>query len=102
MDSSSVTAPVTLNAWNHIICTYDGTNIKTYVNGVLKNTTANTTNIAVAVTNLYIGQTAGAANQFTGQADDIKVWSYPLTAYQVKIDYNQASAVRFGPVTGSP
>jgi hypothetical protein len=102
-DATSVTAPLSLNAWNHLVCTYDGTNIKTYVNGVLKNTTANTDGISVATSTLRVGQISGGSpNQFTGLADDIKIWNYPLTAVQVKLDYNQASAVRFGPESGSP
>src|SRR5215831_13149284 len=31
---------VTLNVWNHVVGTYDGSNLKLYVNGVLQATTA--------------------------------------------------------------
>lgn len=93
---------LTAGSWNHVLCTYDGTNVKTYVNGVLKSTVGDTAGIASQVTKLYVGQNSGGTNQYTGLADDIKVWTYPLTAVQVKIDMNQASAVRFGPSTGAP
>ena len=34
--------------------------------------------------------------------DEVKIYNYALTASQVKLLYNQGSAVRFGPVTGAP
>ncbi len=99
---AGVTA-LTLNSWNHVICTYDGTNIRTYLNGQLVGTTGDSTAISVATSNLRVGQISGGTpKQFTGLADDVKVWAYPLTGYQVGLDFNQGSAIRFGPVTGSP
>jgi hypothetical protein len=32
-----------------------------------------------------------------GQIDDIKIFNYPLSANQIKREYNQGSAIRFGP-----
>lgn len=101
-DASSVTAPLTVNAWNHVICTYDGANLKTYVNGVLKNTTAYTTAITTATTKMYMGATSSSDQLLQGQVDDVKIWNYALTKDQVQLDYNLSGAVRFGPVTGAP
>jgi hypothetical protein len=39
---------------------------------------------------------------FNGLIDEVKVYSYALTKSQILLDYNQGSAVRFGPVTGKP
>lgn len=88
--------------WNHVLCTYDGINIKTYINGKLSASVNNTGGIPVGSSNLVLGQTTGGANQYTGLADDIKIWSYPLTSYQTLIEFNQGSAVRFGPSQGTP
>lgn len=101
-DSANVTAPVALNAWNHVICTYDGTNIKTYVNGLLRNITADGNGIAVATTNLYVGQLSDASKQLTGKIDDVKIWNYPLTQVLIRNELNQNSAIRFGPSQGAP
>ncbi len=102
-DASSVTALITLNSWNHVICTYDGTTtLKTYVNGILKNTSNISKNMFLTTTTLYLGQLNDGTKQFTGQADSIKIWSYPLTLQQILLDYNQGGAVRFGPATGAP
>lgn len=39
---------------------------------------------------------------FDGKLDDIKLWKYALTDYQVRLEYNQSAAVRFGPSSGNP
>ncbi len=101
--NNATAAPNALNlsAWNHVICTYDGVNISTYVNGLLVATTANTNAITAASSILYIGQTSGGANFFQGLVDSTLVYNYALTAAQVKRVYNNG-AVFFGPTTGSP
>jgi len=42
-----------------------------------------------------------SASYFDGRLDEIKFYTYPLTAAQVKQDY-QGGAVRFGPGSGLP
>jgi hypothetical protein len=101
-DATSVTAPLTQNAWNHVLCTYDGANILTYINGVLKNTTANTNNITAASSIFYVGENSSGAQRFTGQVDDVRIYNYNLSASQVKRLYNGDYNVRFGPSQGSP
>ncbi len=101
--SAVSTQALTLSAWNHVLCTYDGTNIKVYVNGNLIAQAAQTGAVTADVTTaLNVGRDSAASGFFSGQIDEIKFWTYDLTAYQAKIEYNQASAVRFGPSTGSP
>ena len=100
VNSAASSVALTASAWNHVLCTYDGANIKTYINGVLQNTTANANGISVSTSNLKVGSANSLT--FTGQADDVKIWSYGLTSYQVRVDYNQGSAVRFGPSSGAP
>lgn len=100
-DANNTTA-VSLNAWSHVLCTYDNTNIKTYVNGNLVNTTRDTNGIGLSTSNLYAGLQTTNSVTFTGQIDDVRVYGYTLTPIQVQTLYNQNSAVRFGPATGNP
>lgn len=95
-------AVMTAGAWNHVLCTYDGSSVKTYINGVLSRVVSDTSGIATGTTTLYVGQDSGGSNQYTGLADDVKIWTYPLSDLQVKMDFNQSSAVRFGPLVGAP
>ena len=100
-DATAGSTTLTLSAWNHVLCTYDGANIKTYLNGILVGTTANTNNITAASSILYMGENSSGAQRLTGQLDDLRIYAYPLTATQIKTLINEG-AVRFGPATGSP
>ena len=94
---------LSLSAWSHVLCVYDGANINTYVNGLLTGSTAQTGNITSRSWPLNIARDADNNNQFfSGQIDSVKVWNFNLTATQILTDFNQNSAVRFGPATGSP
>jgi hypothetical protein len=100
-DATSINAPLTQNAWNHVICTYDGSNISTYVNGVLKNTTPNTNSITAASSIFYLGENSSGTQRYTGQIDDAIIYNYALSQTQITQLYS-GGAVRFGPATGSP
>ncbi len=100
--ASSTSSALSTNSWQHIICVYDGTNIKVYVNGILKDTWSQTGSITAASSALHIGQNSSSAQRFQGQVDEIKLWNYNLTQEQVRADLNQGSAVRFGPSSGHP
>jgi hypothetical protein len=101
--SVSSSTPVSLNTWNHIVATYNGSQMKIYLNGkeiASKNQTGsiNTNNEPV-----YIGTRTPVGNEaIDGQIDDVRIYNYALTAEQVKALYNEGSAVRFGPSSGSP
>ncbi|MBI4098256.1 MAG: LamG domain-containing protein [Candidatus Levybacteria bacterium] len=81
--------------------TYDGTNCKIYIDGVLNNTATCTGTITVDSGSLVIGGDGVSTNRLSGQIDEVKVFNYPLTATQVKTLYNNG-AVNFGPNTGAP
>ena len=87
---STVATTITQNSWHHVAMTYDGSNQKLYVDGVLKNAVALTGAIGTNTNNLTIG------SKITGQIDEIKIYNYALTADEIKKDYNQGSSVVFG------
>lgn len=93
------------NQWHHILVTYDGgvltTSSKIYIDGVQSDTDDFTSGGFVAMENTNTPLTIGSAptwstNEFAGQIDEVKIYNYELTAQQVKLDYNQGSALRFG------
>ncbi|MDQ2769916.1 MAG: glycine-rich protein [Bacteroidota bacterium] len=76
---------LTVNAWNHVAATYDGSTLKLYVNGVLDvqsnpgafNTTGTTWRIAQ--------RSAPQTGEFlAGRVDEVRVWNSARTAAQVK------------------
>ena len=101
-NSSAPTQTLTLSAWNHVLCTYDGTNINTYLNGKLIKQSSETNSVTAASSILYMGETSGGGSRYSGQLDDAKIYNYALTKQQIQQVYNQGGAVRYGPATGSP
>jgi len=83
--------------WHHYIATYDGAEIKTYLDGKYKNSTAKTGNILTTgdfnIGSYWDGHTS--TYTWNGQIDEVKIFNYALTEEQVKQEYNRG-AVRFG------
>ena len=69
----------------HIAGTFDGTNIKCYLNGVEKDTNTISA-IKGGTSTLFIGQD-GLDNIFNGTIDEVKIYSRALSAEEIKADY---------------
>jgi Ca2+-binding RTX toxin-like protein len=83
------TAALTLNTWTHIAVTYDGANLRFYVNGVLRGTTARTGNIASNNGAVRIGGNNSSLQEFfRGLIDDVRIYNRALTAAQITADMN--------------
>ncbi|KKQ25115.1 MAG: hypothetical protein US39_C0011G0021, partial [Microgenomates group bacterium GW2011_GWC1_37_12b] len=92
------------SAWNHIMCVYNGSTLKVYVNGRETGSSAETGSIISTVNGrLYMGRDRAntASTYFDGQVDEIKIYSYDLTLPLLYREINDGT-VRFGPDTGSP
>ena len=92
LSSNSV---ITMNQWNHIVVTWDGsttaTNVHIYING--KETSYQTTTDGSGARNSdaaysqYIGNRAATDQTFNGNIDDAKIFNYVRTANQIKADF---------------
>ncbi len=83
------TAALTLNTWTHIAVTYDGANLRFYVNGVLRGTVARTGNIASNNGAIRIGGNNSSLQEFfRGLIDDVRIYNRALTAAQITADMN--------------
>ena len=90
-------------SWRGLLCTYDGTNIKVYVNGIQVGSTSQSASImSLNYTPLTSGHDFGGSTYYEGRIDDVRVYNYGLSAPQIRTLYNENAAVRFGPLTGSP
>jgi hypothetical protein len=79
---------VTLNAWTHLVGTYDGTTVRFYVNGVQAGTATVTSFTPQTSKALSIGQgEPGSGFYFPGTLDEPAVYGTVLTATQVQSDY---------------
>jgi hypothetical protein len=81
---------VPFNTWSLVGVTYDGSNVRTYINGVLDSTNALTGSLPTNSSDLLaIGATSGAPNYtFIGATDDVRVYSRALSANEVNQLYN--------------
>jgi len=68
--------------WNHYCMTYDGSSLKTYINGELKWTSSNTTE-QINSDKLSIGCYYNKNNVFDGNISDFRIYSTVLSASDV-------------------
>ncbi|WP_201981570.1 glycine-rich protein [Hymenobacter rubidus] len=86
------TTPLVAGTWNHVAATWDGTSLKTYLNGVDVTglTASTTTSPAVSSTsntsNLRLGRSPNFNEYLAGRLDEVRVYSAALTAAQVQAD----------------
>lgn len=77
------------NNWHHAVGTFDGANLKLYVDGSLYSSTTSASGIVYDGGDLIIGaQTTAAARSFEGKLDEAAIWNTALTQEQVESIYN--------------
>jgi hypothetical protein len=85
-DAVGVALPV--GTWSHVAVTYDGSDIRVYLNGVLRDTTTasrTVPNTAVATT---IGGDTGASAAFNGRIDEAAIYPTALSQPRVQAHYD--------------
>jgi uncharacterized repeat protein (TIGR03803 family) len=80
---------VTLNVWQHVAGTWDGNNLKIYINGVLDNTTANITGATFAnsTSKVWLGGDNISEN-FKGSMDEMRIWRRALCSAEIQNNMN--------------
>ena len=81
------TAPA-LNAWTHMAATYDGTNLRLFVNGTQVANAARDRTLATGTGALRLGGNGIWSEWFTGRLDDIRIYDRALTPTQIQTDMN--------------
>ena len=84
------TAALAVNTWTHLALTYDGANLRLYVNGTQASSAARTGTIATSTNALQIGGDSLFGQRFAGLIDDVRVYNNALTAAQITTDMNTA------------
>lgn len=88
------TTSINTNAWVMCTITYDGTNIKVYVNGTLENTGASYSGNLTGSTGV-IGANDGVGNNWTGSLDEIGIWSRTLTSTEITALYRSGNGIQY-------
>jgi hypothetical protein len=87
---SSTTSYVINNQWNNVVATWDGTNKRIYVNGVLRATSATLSGTVTQNTTgaAFIGIYGGGGYPFNGRIAQTQIYNRALTAAEVQQNYN--------------
>jgi hypothetical protein len=83
---------LTANVWAHLAVTYDGANVKIYINGALNTTTATTGAMDATSADVLFGALTSTTNLFNGYIDSTKVYNTILTANDILNNYNAEAA----------
>lgn len=74
--------------WHHLAGTYDGTQLKLYVDGELKSTSDHFGPIGVSQSNVNIGRNSDMADRlYSGAIDDVRIYNYALSENDVAAIY---------------
>ena len=74
--------PLIADQWTHIACTYDGTDLKIYINGKLNKSGVGSNNIHDSNNPIEIGSRGGILN-YNGYLDEFKIWNHALTSSEL-------------------
>ncbi|MGV8151944.1 MAG: LamG-like jellyroll fold domain-containing protein [Candidatus Nanoarchaeia archaeon] len=89
----TTTNPITNNAWNHVVATFDGTYYIIYVNGIIAyNATGSWSGECprASSTRIDIGR---VDNYFNGTIDDVRVYNRSLSSEQIRAIYSNKSHI---------
>ena len=85
----TATAIITLNEWQHVVAVYDGSNVKTYRNGVEVYSAAETAIPWTGVGNVEIGRiTHGGSQLWHGLLDEVRISNIARSASWIALQYH--------------
>ncbi|MFA6897000.1 MAG: LamG domain-containing protein [Patescibacteria group bacterium] len=83
-------------SWHYYSGFYDGTNIKIFMDGVLKASSSVVTPTMVSDQDVFVGYNNVDHNYFNGSLDNVRIYNYARTADEVLSDYNDGMAAHLG------
>jgi len=75
------------HSWYHIAGTYNGNELKLYVNGKLQGVLPVIQKIDVTTSNIYIGNNELLNRAFNGKIAEIAIWNLARSSHQILNDY---------------
>jgi len=90
------------DTWYQLAITYDGTTLKLYVNGQLKNSKAVSGPLKVNTRDFSIGADNGSQKFFNGAIDEVKFYGIALSQTEIQANYSNMGNVPDGDGDGIP
>jgi hypothetical protein len=87
-------ANLATDTWTHVVGTYDGTNIRIYTNGVLRDTTSQNSYTPGSLSVAIGDDLSGSAidDRWQGNIDEVKIWDRALSDAEILDIYNNENA----------
>lgn len=79
---------LTLNTWQHLAATYDGSYMRIYVNGAIVDSIARNITIGNASSKLFIGSNGTQPRFFSGLIDEVRIWDIARTKRDIQQTMN--------------
>jgi chitodextrinase len=76
------------NTWTHLAVTYDGANIRLFMNGTQVASATRTTDLTTSGNPLQIGGDSIYGQYFSGIIDEVRIYNVALSAAQIQSDMN--------------
>lgn len=74
--------------WTYVVGTYDGTNMRLYIDGVLDNTILTGYTLNLGGGNGHIGSQLGTINWFPGKIDEVRIYNVALNQESITVLFN--------------
>jgi hypothetical protein len=87
-DGSGGPGLLALNTWTHLAATYDGVNVRIFVNGVEAGVTPVTGSMLTSNLPLRIGGNAVWGEYFQGVIDEVRIYNRALSTDEISTDIN--------------
>lgn len=81
------TSAMTSGTWYHLVCTYDGSTLRTYVNGSVTNTASSAGSMGTTGSNGAIGSLQATSSYAIGVIDEVAYYNAALSAASVSAHY---------------
>ena len=99
-DTTDGTTTLSNDTWYLATATWDGSNVRLYLDGKLETTEAGTGTIAENSLTIKVGSFDSSTLMFNGLIDDLRLYNYALGQDQIKKLMIGDAITRFGPATG--
>jgi len=82
---------LSLNTWHHVVGTYDGSNMRLFLNGVLDGGPRASGSVSSNIIEVFIGSRLSggiSADHFNGLIDEVRIYNRALSASEVRANFN--------------
>ena len=84
----SSSTPMTAGQFRHLACTWNGTTLSLYIDGVLNTSVTQNLTPAGNTSPLYIGQFGGNSDRLSGIIDEVRIYNRALSQAEIQFDMN--------------